>query len=262
VEAAFFDLDKTVIAKASMVAFGRPLYRAGLLSRWILLRALWGQLVYLQLGADEERMQRMRRSVLRLTKGWDQARVSEIVGEAMDEVIEPIVYEEAIELIRGHREAGRRVVIVSASPIEIVAPLAGYLGVDDFIATRAELDDEGRYTGEVEFYSYGPFKVDAMQELASLHEIDLSSSYAYSDSATDLPMLEAVGHPVVVNPDRDLLRTAEARDWEVMRFGREVSLRSRVPMPSPTQAAVGGGVVAVIAGLVVWWWLRRPADRR
>ena len=116
VEAAFFDLDKTVIAKASMVAFGRPLYRAGLISRWILLRAVWGQLVYLQLGADEDRLLRVRQSVLRLAKGWDQARVCEIVRETMDEVIEPIVYDEAIELIRAHRDAGRRVVIVSASP--------------------------------------------------------------------------------------------------------------------------------------------------
>ena len=261
-EAAFFDLDKTVIAKASMVAFGRPLYRAGLLSRWVLLRAVWGQLVYLQLGADEERMLRVRQSVLRLAKGWDQARVSEIVRETMDEVIEPIVYEEALELIRAHREAGRRIVIVSASPTEIVAPLARYLGVHDAIATRAQLDEDGRYTGEVEFYSYGPFKVDAMRELAALHDIDLAASYAYSDSATDLPMLEAVGHPVAVNPDRTLLRAARERDWEVVRFGREVTLRSRVAMPRPAQAAAGAGVAGLVAGFVVWWWFRRTQPTR
>jgi HAD superfamily hydrolase (TIGR01490 family) len=261
VEAAFFDLDKTVIAKASMVAFGRPLYRAGLLSRRTLLRALWGQVVYLQIGADEQRMLRVRRSVLRLAKGWDQARVSEIVRETIDEVIEPIVYDEAIELIRAHRDAGRRIVLVSASPTEIVAPLALYLGVHDAIATRAELDDDGRYTGEVEFYSYGPYKVDAMDQLAALHGIDLESSYAYSDSATDLPMLEAVGHPIAVNPDRALLRVARARDWEVVRFGREVTLRSRVPMPRPAHAAAGG-LAGLVAGAVVWWWLRRPSARQ
>src|SRR6476469_6448283 len=253
VEAAFFDLDKTVIAKASMVAFGRPLYRAGLISRWILLRAVWGQLVYLQIGADEDRLLRIRQSVLRLAKGWDQARVCEIVQETMDEVIEPIVYDEAIELIRAHRDAGRRVVIVSASPTEIVAPLARYLGVHDAIATRAALDDEGRYTGEVEFYSYGPFKVDAMRELAELHDLGLAASYAYSDSATDLPMLEAVGHPVAVNPDRGLLRAAREHDWEVVRWGREVTLRSRVAMPRPAHAAAGAGLAGIVAGLVVWW---------
>ncbi len=262
VEAAFFDLDKTVIAKASMVAFGRPLYRAGLVSRWILLRAVWGQLVYLQIGADEARLLRIRQSVLRLAKGWDQARVCEIVRETMDEVIEPIVYDEAIELIRAHREAGRRVVIVSASPAEIVAPLARYLGVHDTISTRAELDAHGRYTGEVEFYSYGPFKVTAMQELAELHDLDLAASYAYSDSATDLPMLEAVGHPVAVNPDRPLLRAANERGWPVVRFGREVSLRSRVPMPRPAHAAAGAGVAGLVAGVVTWWWLRRTSAPR
>jgi len=262
VEAAFFDLDKTVIAKASMVAFGRPLYRAGLVSRWILLRAVWGQLVYLQIGADEDRLLRIRQSVLRLAKGWDQARVCEIVRETMDEVIEPIVYDEAIELIRAHREAGRRVVIVSASPVEIVAPLARYLGVHDTIATRAELDGNGRYTGEVEFYSYGPFKVTAMQELAKLHDLDLAASYAYSDSATDLPMLEAVGHPIAVNPDRALLRVARERGWQVIRFGREVSLRARVPMPRPAQAAAGAGVAGLVAGVVTWWWLRRASAPR
>ena len=132
--AAFFDLDKTVIAKASMVAFGKPLYRAGLVSRWLLLRALYGQLVYLYLGADEDRMATMRESVLRVTKGWDRAHVASIVRETLDEVIEPIVFDEALDLIREHRAAGRRVFIVSASPEEIVAPLAHHLGVHEAIA--------------------------------------------------------------------------------------------------------------------------------
>jgi HAD superfamily hydrolase (TIGR01490 family) len=257
-EAAFFDLDKTVIARASMVAFGRPLYRAGLISRWIVLRALYGQLVYLYLGADEQRMTRMRESVLRLTKGWDQAHVSRVVRETLEEVIEPIVYDEALELIRDHQAAGRRVFIVSASPEEIVAPLARYLGVDDVIATRSRLDDEGRYSGEVEFYAYGPHKAEAMAQIAERDGIDLGRSYAYSDSATDVPMLEAVGNPVVVNPDRELLRVARARAWEVRLFEHRVPLRDRVAMPpaGPT-AAVGGGVAAAVAGVVVWWLMRR-----
>ena len=102
--AAFFDLDKTVIAKASMVAFGGPLYRAGLLSRWLLMRALYGQLVYLWLGADEARLARMRNAALALTKGWDHEHVSAVVAETLDEVVEPIVYEEALQLIRHHRD--------------------------------------------------------------------------------------------------------------------------------------------------------------
>ena len=115
-EAAFFDLDKTVIARASMVAFGRPLYREGLVSRALLLRALWGQLVYLHLGADEARLARMRAATLALTRGWHRDRVTEIVEAALAEVVEPIIYEEALDLLRAHRDAGRYVVIVSAAP--------------------------------------------------------------------------------------------------------------------------------------------------
>ncbi|MGH9188071.1 MAG: HAD family hydrolase [Acidimicrobiales bacterium] len=261
-EAAFFDLDKTVIARASMVAFGRPLYREGLISRWLLLRALYGQLVYLYLGADEGRLQRMRDSVLALTKGWDQNHVRSIVREALAEVVEPIVFAEALDLIAEHQEASRTVFIISASPEEIVVPVAEWLGVHDVIATRSHIDDQGRYSGTLEFYSYGPAKADAMRDIAAARDIHLDASYAYSDSATDLPMLEAVGHPVAVNPDRELLRAARERDWEIRSFTQPIRLRDRIPLPpaGPT-AAVGGGAAAIAAGAAVWWWQRRESGR-
>ena len=257
-EAAFFDLDKTVIAKASMVAFGRPLYQAGMISRWLVARALWSQFVFQQLGADEARMQKFRESALRITRGWDQAHISAIVRDTLTEVIDPIVYDEALDLIQEHRAAGRRVYLISASPEEIVAPLARYLGVDEAIASRAKLDDQGRYTGEVEFYSYGPYKAEAILEAAMIHDIDLAASYAYSDSATDLPMLETVGHPVAVNPDRDLARIARDRGWEVRQFRNGVPLRDRVNMPPPARAAAGlATVVAVGLSIAGGWWLWR-----
>jgi HAD superfamily hydrolase (TIGR01490 family) len=267
--AAFFDLDKTVIAKASMVAFSGPLHRAGLVSKRMLLRAAWGQLAYAQFGATPAKLAKLRDSVLRLTRGWDQAEISEIVRDTLVEVVEPIVFDEALELMREHREQGRKVFIVSASPEEIVAPLARYLGVDEALATRAELDEHGRYTGRTERYCYGPEKVVAMAEAAERDGIDLAASYAYSDSATDLPMLEAVGHPVVVNPDRELQRAARANGWEVRRFANRVPLRERVPMPAPRHAALGGGAVAVALGAgfaARWLWDRRqelapPASR-
>lgn len=263
-EAAFFDLDKTVIAKASMVAFGRPLYREGLVSRWLLLRALYGQLVYLYLGADDARLARMRNAALALTKGWHQDVVGRVVRETLEEVIDPIVFEEALELIRAHQEAGRVVFLVSASPEEIVQPLADYLGADGAIATRARIDDEGRYSGDLERYCYGPAKVTAIEQVAEERGIDLAASYAYSDSITDVPMLTAVGHPVAVNPDRGLLRVARAREWEVRRFVKPVRLRDRVPMPNAATAAAGGGMTAaaVVAAIVVWWYLRRQPPTR
>ena len=248
--AAFFDLDKTVIAKASMAAFGATLYRDGLLSRRILLRAAWSQLVFLHLGASEEKLVQIREKVLRLTKGWDRNRVRALVREAMDEVVEPIIYAEALELIEHHRSQGHRLVIVSASPVEIVEPLADYLDIADAIASVAKVDEDGLYTGEMERYSYGPYKAEAMQELAQEHGLDLSTSYAYSDSATDMPMLEAVGHPVAVNPDKVLARLAADRGWEIRHFVRPVRLRDRVPVPSPVPTAAIG-LAAAAAGTAV-----------
>jgi HAD superfamily hydrolase (TIGR01490 family) len=260
VQAAFFDLDKTVIAKAALMAFGRPLHDAGYISRWLVLRSLYGQLVFRYFGADEARMKKMRETSLRLAKGWDQAKVMALVRETLTEVIEPIVYEEALDLIDEHRAAGRNVYIVSASPAEIVTPLAQYLGVDATISTRAQIDDEGRYTGEVEFYAYGPYKALAILELASSEGIDLVESYAYSDSITDLPMLETVGHPVVVNPDRDLRRIALERGWEIRVFEATVALKTRRHV---RPVAIGSSTVA-IAGLAAatWWYLRRAKDTR
>jgi HAD superfamily hydrolase (TIGR01490 family) len=264
VEAAFFDLDKTVIAKASMVAFSRPLHRAGLVTRRTLLRAAWGQLIYAQFGVSTARLDRLRDSVLRLTRGWGRDEVSQIVEEALVEVIEPIVYEEALDLIRAHQEKGRLVFLVSASPEEVVMPLARYLGVDEALGTRAEIDAHGRYTGRTERYCYGPEKVVAVTEAARERGIDLAASYAYSDSASDRPLLEAVGHPVAVNPDRELLRTARRLGWDVRRFAHRVPLRERVPMPARRHAAMGGGavVLAIGAGIVARWWLdkRQPSS--
>lgn len=261
-QAAFFDLDKTVIAKPSMVAFGRPLYDAGMISRWLIARAMWSNLLFHYLGADEERMRKFRESALRITRGWDQALISGVVRDTLHEVIEPIVYDEALDLIREHQNAGRRVFIISASPEEIVAPLAQYLGVDEAIASRAELDADGRYTGNVEFWSYGPYKAEAILEAAVRHGIDLDASYAYSDSATDVPMLETVGHPVAVNPDRELARIALERGWETRRFERGVPLRERVNMPPPgkTLAVVSGlAVLGTGTGMAWWWWSTQRA---
>ena len=260
-QAAFFDLDKTIIARAALVAFSRPLHRAGYLSRWLVLRALYGQFVFHYFGADDERMAKMRESALRVTKGWPQEQIRALVEETLDEVIDPIIYAEALDLIRAHRDAGRRVYIVSASPEEVVLPLARHLGADQAIATRARVDEQGRYTGEVDLYAYGPFKAEAMRTEADRLGIDLTESYAYSDSHTDIPMLETVGHPVAVNPDRELLKHATEHGWEIEVFERPISMRSRRPVPSARAAGVGGGLLltAMAAGAAAWWWGRARA---
>jgi HAD superfamily hydrolase (TIGR01490 family) len=263
-EAAFFDLDKTVIARASIAAFSRPLYHGGLISRRSAARALYGQLVYLRLGASEEKLARIRESALRLTKGWNRDRVCQIVEETLLEIVEPIIYAEALELIELHRAASRQIVIVSASPEEIAVPLGRHLGADAIIASRAEVDRDGRYTGAMDFYAFGPYKASAMQLLAERTGIDLERSYAYSDSVTDLPMLEAVGHPTAVNPDRVLERVAKDRDWEMLRFTRPVRLRDRVHAPpaKPTIAVTLGAAVLGAGAIAVGWWVesRRGAS--
>ena len=257
-EAAFFDLDKTIIAKSSVLAFGRPLYREGLLSRRTIVKSLYAQVVFMLVGADEEKMEKLRVAMAAMTRGWNRDHVASIVRETLTEVIEPIIFAEAVELFDDHHAAGREVVIVSSSPLEVVEPLAEFLGADRSIATRPEVNAEGDYTGELEFYAYGPTKAVAIRELADKEGVDLDACYAYSDSITDLPMLETVGHPVAVNPDRELAKIAREREWEVRKFERPVRMRDRVPVPpaGPT-LAVSSALAVAGAGVAVWWWLRK-----
>jgi HAD superfamily hydrolase (TIGR01490 family) len=261
-EAAFFDLDKTVISKSSSLALTRPMYRAGLVSRSDLLRGAYAQLVYLMLGADEKRMDKAKDAMAALTKGWDKTQVEEIIREALAELIDPYIYLEALDLMELHRARGRRVYIVSSSPEEVVRPLAEHLGEVGVIASRPEVVD-GKYTGVLEFYCYGENKAVALRETAEAEGIDLEASYAYSDSITDLPILEAVGVPVAVNPDRELRRLAEKRGWQIRDFRRPVRLRQRlpkVPAPKPSVAALAGS--AAVAAILGWVYLRRVASAR
>ena len=262
-EAAFFDLDKTIVSRSSSLALSRPLYRAGMVSRSQLLRGAYAQMVYLLVGADEHKMERLKDGMLQLTRGWDRSEVERLVEKVILDVIDPLVYQEALDLMELHRSEGRRIWIVSSSPEEIVRPLARHFGASGVVATRASVGPDGRYTGELEFYAYGAGKAEAMRELAGDVGIDLAGSYAYSDSITDLPMLEAVGHPVAVNADRDLRRIAEERGWELRDFRSPVRLRSRiasaVPAPKLGLAAVVG--VAAIAAVLVWVMARSRGDR-
>lgn len=256
--AAFFDLDKTIIAKSSTLAFSKPFFNQGLINRRTVLKSSYAQFLFLLSGADHDQMDRMRFHLTNMCAGWDVEQVKSIVNETLHEIVTPLVFAEAAELIAGHKLCGRDVVVVSASGEELVAPIARALGATHAMATRMVVED-GRYTGDIDFYCYGEGKVRAIQELAAREGYALEHCYAYSDSITDLPMLEAVGHPSVVNPDRALRRQATARGWPVLSFSRPVSLRDRIPAPSgatlATTAAVG--VSALAAGAVTFSLLRR-----
>lgn len=261
--AAFFDLDKTVIAKSSTLTFSRPFYHGGLINRRAVLRSAYSQFVYLLGGADHEQTERMRAYLSNLCRGWNVAQVSDIVAETLHDLIDPIIYDEAASLIEDHHLAGRDVVIVSSSGAEVVEPIGELLGADRTIATRMVVED-GRYTGGIEYYAYGPAKAEAVRELADAEGYDLARSYAYSDSITDVPLLEAVGHPYAVNPGRALRREAEQRDWPVLSFARPVRLKQRVPqftLPArPVLAAAVAGLAAATAAGVVWYAYRRRAQ--
>ncbi|MBA2558695.1 MAG: HAD-IB family hydrolase [Propionibacteriales bacterium] len=251
--AAFFDLDKTIIAKSSALAFSRPFYQGGLISRSSVLRSGYAQFVFLVGGADHDQMERMRRYLSEQAAGWDVQTVKDIVADTLHHVVDPLVYAEAVSLIEHHHAEGRDVVIVSTSGAEVVEPIGQMLGADRVIAT-AMVQVDGRYTGEIEFYAYAGNKAVAIRALADEEAYDLASSFAYSDSATDIPMLEVVGHPYAVNPDKLLRKTAIERGWPVLDFTKPVQLRKRAPFETrgSTVAAVAVGAGAAAAGALVF----------
>ncbi|MBL0887929.1 HAD family hydrolase [Myceligenerans indicum] len=253
--AAFFDLDKTIIATSSSQAFSKPFIAGGLISRADVLRSAYAHFLFLVGNADEDQTERMRAHLSALAKGWDVRKVREIVAETVHEHIDPYVYAEAVELIADHHALGQDVVVVSASGAELVEPIAAALGADHVLATRMEVV-ENHYTGEIDFYNYGENKAAGIRDLAAREGYDLAECFAYSDSITDAPMLGAVGHAFVVNPDRNLRRLAAESGWGELRFGKPVALRPRVE-PVPVAAVVGAVAIGVAAFFVVRHLRRR-----
>lgn len=254
--AAFFDLDKTIIATSSSMAFSRPFYDGGLITRSDAVRTAYSQFLFLVGSADERQTTRLRDALSDLIKGWEVAKVKRIVSETVQEHIDPVVYAEALDLIRRHQANGRDVVIVSASVRDIVEPIAALLGADAVIASELEVK-KGFYTGEVTFYNYGEAKAEAIRELAEQRGYDLHRSYAYSDSITDAPMLNVVGHGFTVNADRNLRRAAIEYGWGNLRFKKPVGLHSGPPTKS-----IFVGVLAIAAIVVGVAMLTRPAPDR
>jgi HAD superfamily hydrolase (TIGR01490 family) len=220
--AAFFDLDRTLIRRSSALALAGTFRRRGLITRTHLVKAALWQLIFVTRGVGSETVRRAAEDGMRFLKGYTVVELQELIGDAMETVLRPLVYAEPLDLVAEHRQRGDRVYIVSATLQEIVDHIAADLGFDGAIGSTCEVVD-GVYTGRSLRAAHGDKKADAVRELAAAEAIDLGASTAYSDSCTDLPFLEAVGHPVAVNPDRVLRRTACARGWPVLRFSQRAA---------------------------------------
>ena len=215
--AAFFDLDRTLISRSSSLALAGTFRSRGLIGRRQVAKAAIAQLVFARFGAGQSRVGQTADSAMSVLRGLPVTLMREIAVEAWEPVLKPLVYREALELAQGHRARGERVFIASAALQEVVEEISSRLGFDGAVASRAEVRD-GAYTGRLDRRLYGQAKADALVELATAEGIDLSGSTAYSDSYSDVPLLQAVGHPVVVNPDRALRRLAAEAEWRSLRF--------------------------------------------
>ncbi|HJD78455.1 MAG TPA: HAD-IB family hydrolase [Corynebacterium pollutisoli] len=253
--AAFFDLDKTIIATSSAFAFGREFMHNGLITTSEALQMSLAKATYMIAGQSSEQMDSTRDQLAALVAGWSVEQVRTIASETMHNVVTPAIYAEARELIAFHRNAGHDVIIISASASHLVDLIAEELGIDQVVATELEVED-GRFTGEILFYCKGDAKAQAITDLAAENNYDLSVSYAYSDSATDIPMLQAVGNPIAVNPDRAMKKAALENGWEIRTFRDPVPL---FQMPSPREISIGASIVAVISAAAAGgiWWAQR-----
>ena len=249
--AAFFDLDKTLIAGSSAMAFAEAARRKGFVGRAQMLR--WGldHLRYRLRGATDDETADVLSAGREMLSRMSERDLRRMGPEVLSTVL-PRVYPRMLDEVHSHHDAGRPTFIVSAASQDLVSLLASVLGMDGGIGTRYEVDSSGRYTGELDGpFVYGEGKVLAMERVAAERGIDLAASWAYSDSASDLPMLRAVGHPVVVNPDSRLTVVAAEQGWRILRFER---LGRRL-------AIVGGAAVAALAGGVGGRLARRRQRR-
>jgi HAD superfamily hydrolase (TIGR01490 family) len=215
--AAFFDLDRTLISRSSSLSLAPAFHRRGLLRRRDRTKALFAQLVFVRYGAGTSRVGRTAERGMAFLQGVRVETLREIVAEALETAFKPHVYRDALDLVARHRERGEKSFVVSAALQEIVDALVAELGFDGGVGSRAEVED-GTYTGRLVRRLDGSTKAEALRELAAAEGIDLSESTAYSDSASDVPFLAAVGYPVAVNPDRRLRAVAAERGWRVLRF--------------------------------------------
>ncbi len=231
--AAFFDLDRTIISGSSVFTFGWVAYRAGLMPTSQLVSDAANAVAFKFAGASDDKTEMVKSRILEAIAGVPVSTFTDLADDVLPKLMAD-VRREARGLIDLHTDAGRDTYIVSASPIEIVAKFAEAMEMTGGLGTVAEIDN-GIYTGRLaQPFCYGEGKADAINRVATDKGYDLEASYAYTDSAGDLPMLEAVGHPVAVNPDRALETIAYHRGWPIVEFSR-----TRKKVIKRTTAGVG-----------------------
>lgn len=240
--AAFFDLDHTIIATSASFAFNNEFIKSGLMTRMSLAKMAVSHLAITFTPSAIGGHEKARELAGNAVRGMTRTEVQRVISESLDEIIAPKVFAEAKELIADHRNRGHEVIVLSAGAAEMVEPVVRMLGVTRFRATEMQVDAEGRYTGTIDFYCHGQAKRQAMDELSETLGLHLPSSYAYSDSDSDIAMLGAVGHPVAVNPNRMLRREAVQRGWPILEFSNPTPLFAE-PAPGSLGARIRESLV-------------------
>jgi HAD superfamily hydrolase (TIGR01490 family) len=236
--AAFFDLDRTLMAGSSAFEFGRAAHRAGMLSRRQLVADAWANLRFRLRGSTDAGTTELRDRVNRALSGVRVRDLQRLAPDVLAGVL-PRVYPQMLTIAYEHQDAGRPVFICTAASQEMAELMAMVLTFDGAVGSVSEVVD-GVYTGRPGGpFTYREGKAQAIREVAEREGIDLRASWAYSDSESDLPMLRLVGNPVAVNPDSELARIASEQGWEIMRFDR-LGRRLRVAGAAAIAAAVGG----------------------
>jgi HAD superfamily hydrolase (TIGR01490 family) len=237
--AAFFDLDKTLMAGSSGMVFARVANQRGFVPRSQLAKWGWDHLRYRLRGSSDEQTNAVLDVAKKIFAEIPERDVERMAPAVLAGIL-PRIYPQMLDEVHRHQDDGRATFIVSAAGNDLVKALAAVLGMEGGIGTAWAVGADGKFTGEMDGpFVYGEGKVEAMKRFAEKHDIDMDASYAYSDSASDLPMLRSVGNAVVVNPDADLLAIARQEGWRVMRFeklGRKLAIAGATALA----AAVGG----------------------
>lgn len=244
--AAFFDVDNTIVRGASIFHLARGLYRRKFLSMRDIARFTVQQARFIALGEHLETVAEIQTRALAFIAGRSVAEMRSVGEEVFDELIADKIWPGTVALARMHEDAGQRVWLVTATPIEVAQVIADRLGLYGALGTVSEHVD-GLYTGQlVGAAMHGQAKAEAVAALADREGLALRRCAAYSDSANDIPLLSLVGHPVAINPDSKLRAHARLNGWQVYDY-RTKRKAAKIGLPAAGAGVVAGAVVGALA---------------